>query len=425
MLFSSEIVENTENSKNIQQQHFNFLEYERDNAFVETDIPCIQKLTYQICDMLINTDTASQIDLSDRIHSILKTRHLFPGKVDLLGDFYQVDPLYYDINLTYSHTLNLPKKNLALVIVTDAIAKCSIFDEYFYAYYKNNVLLKNKISEELHRSVLNKETIEITRFEVSLLLTDNNIIRLICELERQFSPSINFKQFYDELVTSPTYRDYELAGTSSCVYWPTQLLPLNERSKIQRILTRDKYRGRFLSRSIVAMNIDDNAVKDFPMLEGHTGCFMPYNFSLITEFDPIDFLLISEAESLFYYNKEKLLKTQQRYLRSINSRLPCTTEDFLYFAEQGISEAQHLYGITLLNQSIENQDFSDFKVHYEYIRQAAEQGHIKAQCSMGQIYHFGVEIKPDFKAASYWYHLAADQGCEKAQYNLGLIALIL
>ena len=52
-------------------------------------------------------------------------------------------------------------------------------------------------------------------------------------------------------------------------------------------------------------------------------------------------------------------------------------------------------------------------------RQAAEQGHVKAQCSLGFCYEKGYGVPTDMKQALHWYRKSADQGDPQAQCMLG------
>jgi len=54
-----------------------------------------------------------------------------------------------------------------------------------------------------------------------------------------------------------------------------------------------------------------------------------------------------------------------------------------------------------------------------WYRLAAEQGHDKAQNNLGLLYEEGRGVEPDFAAAATWYRHAAEQGLATAQANLG------
>lgn len=51
----------------------------------------------------------------------------------------------------------------------------------------------------------------------------------------------------------------------------------------------------------------------------------------------------------------------------------------------------------------------------------AESGDVKAQCSLGVWYHFGIFVETDFEKAVKWYRRASDQGSGNAQFGLGVL----
>jgi hypothetical protein len=61
----------------------------------------------------------------------------------------------------------------------------------------------------------------------------------------------------------------------------------------------------------------------------------------------------------------------------------------------------------------------DYAQAVTWYRQAAEQGDIDAQLSLGNAYHFGQGVSQDYAQAVSWYRQAADQGDADAQHNLG------
>lgn len=54
-----------------------------------------------------------------------------------------------------------------------------------------------------------------------------------------------------------------------------------------------------------------------------------------------------------------------------------------------------------------------------WLRKAAEQGHIKAQISLGEMYEYGQGVEEDHQQAISWYTMAAEQGDADAQFHLG------
>ena len=55
----------------------------------------------------------------------------------------------------------------------------------------------------------------------------------------------------------------------------------------------------------------------------------------------------------------------------------------------------------------------------QWYRLAAEQGHVKAQAALGDIFEFGRGVPHDYAEAAKWYRLAAEQGHAIAQSRLG------
>ena len=56
-----------------------------------------------------------------------------------------------------------------------------------------------------------------------------------------------------------------------------------------------------------------------------------------------------------------------------------------------------------------------------FICLAAEQGHDRAQFNLGKFYYDGKGVVQDYQEASAWYKKAAEQGYADAQNNLGLM----
>ncbi|MEZ9519471.1 cobalamin biosynthesis protein CobT, partial [Vibrio splendidus] len=55
------------------------------------------------------------------------------------------------------------------------------------------------------------------------------------------------------------------------------------------------------------------------------------------------------------------------------------------------------------------------------IKEAAEQGDVRAQTNLGIMYVNGEGVLQDDKQAVYWYRKAAEQGDARAQSNLGVM----
>lgn len=90
------------------------LECKRDQEFVNMDTLSIKNLTEKISQQIKmkNSDNISESDLNIYIRSILKTRHLFPGKEHLIKDFYEVK----------DKLCALDNKIIGLIIVVDTLA---------------------------------------------------------------------------------------------------------------------------------------------------------------------------------------------------------------------------------------------------------------------------------------------------------------
>ena len=52
---------------------------------------------------------------------------------------------------------------------------------------------------------------------------------------------------------------------------------------------------------------------------------------------------------------------------------------------------------------------------------AAEQGQDKAQFNVGFLYHYGQGVKQDYAEAARWYEKAMEQGMEDAAFKLSLV----
>ncbi|SSS46584.1 TPR repeat-containing SEL1 subfamily protein [Acinetobacter baumannii] len=71
-----------------------------------------------------------------------------------------------------------------------------------------------------------------------------------------------------------------------------------------------------------------------------------------------------------------------------------------------------------------NSPDSSANSEFENLKNAAEQGDIRAQSQMGDAYLFGeYDLNVDYEQAFNWYKKAADQNDAKSQYNLVIIYL--
>jgi peptidoglycan hydrolase-like protein with peptidoglycan-binding domain len=63
----------------------------------------------------------------------------------------------------------------------------------------------------------------------------------------------------------------------------------------------------------------------------------------------------------------------------------------------------------------------DYERAATFLRQAAEQGHSRAQNMLGAVYGKGLGVQPDYAEAVKWYRRAADQDLANGQYNLAVM----
>ena len=87
-------------------------------------------------------------------------------------------------------------------------------------------------------------------------------------------------------------------------------------------------------------------------------------------------------------------------------------------ADQGHAKAQYSLGVLYDRGDGVSQDLVQAAIWY---RKAADRGHAKAQYNLGVMYTLGQGVSQDLVQAAIWYRKAADRGHAKAQYNLGVI----
>ncbi len=83
-------------------------------------------------------------------------------------------------------------------------------------------------------------------------------------------------------------------------------------------------------------------------------------------------------------------------------------------AHKGDSQAQYRMGHHCVEEK-------EYKLAFDWFLKAAEQGHVEAQCWVGNFYYEGRGVARDIKKAAYWYQKAAEQGYADARCNLGII----
>ena len=78
----------------------------------------------------------------------------------------------------------------------------------------------------------------------------------------------------------------------------------------------------------------------------------------------------------------------------------------------------------LYKMGLECQDDGNDTAAFQYLKKAAEGGHVLAQFTLGTIFERGSDaVYQDLQQAQYWYGLAAEQGDPGAQFNLGYLFL--
>lgn len=401
------------------------LNHQRDTAFMEDDLSSLEVVTRTISELSISARDFDSCSLDKVMHSVIKTRYFFSGKVDIFSDFYQVDPFFYDIDDFVSSDA---KRMLAFIMVADTLASI-LFTSNSFNISNDTVLtihkfLGKKIIEELRDDSINREIATLAQREIRDIVANQDIIFKLYNTVQSFAPIIGFKNFYNDLMVTSRYNGYEVIGIDKYVYWPT-ILSANERQKIQKALSQDMFLGRFKPLSLEPIRIEESALSVFPQLRGRTSSFLFYYFKLSEDFEPIEFMLISEKSSEISLNDKQRQKIKTYYSDKIDITFPNIEAKFLYYAEQNFAAAQYTYAVKLFNDMAQREDTvldpRAVAILHDYLKRAAQKGHMKAQHNMGRIYHFGIEVEPNFRIASYWYRLAADQGCAESLRTLSCL----
>lgn len=89
--------------------------------------------------------------------------------------------------------------------------------------------------------------------------------------------------------------------------------------------------------------------------------------------------------------------------------------------EPALDEAERNYrkGLELLRRSAQHGARSNLPDAVVWLRQAAEDGHLRAQLMLGVLYEDGSGVIQDYEQALDWYRLAASQGETVAMYRVG------
>ena len=429
----------------------NAFEYARDKAFQNIDHSEIKKLTEEITKLIATREDISQEDRPPYINSIVKTRHLFPGKI-----------LYHSYNLQKKDRKSclLTPETLSLIALSEVIAYISLTDNDFFTLmevfltHRHAENLKKKILSELSDDIENKIlTVRILK-NIKHLLSDMSLLRQICEIELSYSPIISFSKLYCELMPSAHYQGYDVltAGINQYNYWPSEedmqqiieftagdeeeIIEFNEkniqekRQLIQKILSENEYAGQFKALSLLAMEITLEAVKAFNVLAGLSGSFIPYLSNCFLNEESHEILLVRDEKSSTPYNHDDYLRIKDRYRKnSINYSIKSIenpNEDiYRHFAEHGVSDAQFKYAETLLRR-----DFRDeFLIAFSYLNQLSLKGDSNILYHLATMYEARINIlsnineseeeyKKTKEMAREIYEMAALKGDKRAQYIL-------
>ncbi len=425
-------------------------EYSRDKAFKNIDYSEIQKLTKEIAKLIAKREDISQKDSSLYINSIVKTQHIFPGKI-----------LYSSYNLKkedFKSCIPTPE-TLSLIILSEVIADQSLTDSSFFALMEVFLnqgqadtlkeMILCKINDDIENKILTAKLLK----NIKDLLSDTPLIRQICEIELSYSPLINFFTLYNELMPTPFYRGYEVhTGIHQYNYWPLeknmqQIINLcaedeqeiiefyeknihEKRTIIQKILSENEYAGQFKALSLTAMEINPDAVKDFGVLAGLSGSFIPYLSNCFPGDQSQAILLVRNVKSSTPYNHEEYLRIKDLYKKNqINYSIKNIENPnegiYRHFAEQGASDAQFKYAEILLNRDFTN----EFSIAFSYLKQASLKENSNIQYHLATMYEARIrninESEEAYKKAKEMareaYEISAVNKDKRAQYILSEI----
>jgi TPR repeat protein len=425
--------------------------------------------------MLLSEKTEIKINFLSRVYSILKTRHLFPGKVDILTDFYRINSeVLFDIDKKFEFDIKAESeqtnkniaqvKKIAEIIVVDTIAEISISNSNFYEEINHYQNFKRILSSQINDNKLIMLNSKMLESEIDKLISNNNYINYICEMELKFSPIITLKDYFESILVMPNHRGFDVIGTGSNTQWP-KCLKGEAKTTFQKKYSKNNLNGRFRPMTLMALQINDDAKKDFPLLSGCRGSFIPYIYHIYPNninIEELVLLFLSEFESDIPYIKREFDTLKNSYAISASEGfIPQSFRTLEYYrrrAEQGIPEDQYNYAVKSCEKltSINKNTRSLANICYLYLKQAADQGHIKSincmatmiqgldpyfnkknieairsyliaakqgciksQYELGEIYETGLDIEKNIKEAVQWYLAAASQGCIKSQYKLG------
>ena len=90
-------------------------------------------------------------------------------------------------------------------------------------------------------------------------------------------------------------------------------------------------------------------------------------------------------------------------------------------AENGDAESQYRLGLAIVQRSWERGEPFAMLDAVAWIRKAADQNHVRAQCLLGALYEKGRGLIQDYELAHEWYLRAAQQGDAVAMSRLGML----
>jgi hypothetical protein len=392
----------------------NTLEETRDKAFIDIDYLLIERTTRDISSKLLKNRVLS-LHLTEGIHSIIKTRFFYPGKIDLLSDFYAINK--FD-SLSYTN-------NISLILLVDTVTYLLAKDVSFYDMFgnieENHILIKEKIISESKNSVIDSVIRTNTLLENNKISNDISLLIKIYEMSKKFSPIISFNDLYNKVIFESNHCGFEVICINKFHYWPLEMKP-EDRQNFQRIISNNYYISRFKPLSLQTIQIDLEAIRYFPELKNYTGSFVPY---ICNNFDGIKsemLLLVTKNSSNLKYNHENIKKLEMNYMGNPTPIFVRNKKDLRHYAEQGIVSATYKYALMLFSEKVAAQkDSLDCLTYVGYLKRAAQEGYTKAQYNLGMMYFHGDSVCIDDVQSAKWYELAATNGHFQAQYNLGMM----
>lgn len=125
---------------------------------------------------------------------------------------------------------------------------------------------------------------------------------------------------------------------------------------------------------------------------------------------------------LFGFGKKK--KTEDPVSETKNEMMQEPPAEMPDGSASGVSTADEDELIQFYRMGLDFQDEGNDAAAFQYLKKAAEGGHVLAQFTLGTIFERGSEaVYQDAGQAVYWYRLAAEKGDPGAQFNLGYLYL--